>query len=282
LDGFNRLRCAERLKIAAVPFLSLGPDEGVAILNLLKVSNAKGLSLLEQALWVDELKRVHGLNIAEIGKHLERSGAWVCVRLNVLSEMTETVSREIFSGRFPSYCFLYTLRHFRRLNGVTKSEMDEFVVAVSGKGLSVRDIDWLARLYFRGGDKLRDQIRSGDLEWSLRRLREEEAHREGLSDFEKKTLRDLELILALIGRRSIKLGSPDLAGHPFFAEAHLMVSGILSRADRFYEVLRRFHDRCREEGRNLVTAPAGDGDSGDISTASPKPQFGAQGITSPS
>lgn len=275
LDGFKRLRCAERLKIATVPFASLGSNEGDAILGLLKASNSKGLTLLEQARWVDELKCAHGLSISEIAKRLERSKSWVCVRLNVLGEMTETISREIFSDRFPSYCFLYTLREFRRLNGVSKSELDTFVKAVSGKGLSVRDIDGLARLYFRGGDKVRDQICSGDLDWCLKRIRGE-GLREEFSEFEKRVLRDLEFVQGSMGRLTMKLRSPDLETKSFFAEAHLMVAGILSRVEKFLEVLRRFHDRHGQESRGGVTGAASNGDPGDLNPALSQPQFCAQ------
>ena len=277
LDGFKRLRCAERLKIATVPFASLGSDEGNAILNLLRASNSKSLSLLEQTRWVDELKRVHGLSIAEIAKRLERSKSWVCVRLNVMGEMTETISREIFSDRFPGYCFLYTLREFRRLNGVPKSEIDTFVKAVSGKGLSVRNIDGLARLYFRGGDKIRDQIRNGDLDWCLKRIRGD-GLREDFSEFEKRVLRDSELVQGSMGRLTMKLKSPDLETKSFFAEAHLMAAGILSRVEKFLEVLRRFHDRHGQESGSGVTLSAGNGDPGDLSPTLSQPQLCAQNI----
>jgi hypothetical protein len=191
--------------------------------------------------------------------------------------MTETITREIFSDRFPSYCFLYTLREFRRLNGVTKGEMDTFVEVVSGKGLSVRDIDGLARLYFRGGEMVREQIRTGDIHWALKQIRVGHGY-EGFSEFEKRTLRDLEILGSSMGRLTVKLGSRELLARPFFGEASLLVSGILSRSERFLAVLRRFHDRCGQESGGGVTTPAGDGDSRDISQVSHEPQFRQEGF----
>lgn len=61
------------------------------------------------------------------------------VRVEAFSSIRPTVQAEIFSDRFPLYSYLYTLRQFRRLNGVASKEIDEFVKATSGKALSVRD-----------------------------------------------------------------------------------------------------------------------------------------------
>ena len=50
LDGFKRLRCAEKLKMAIVPVVSAGNNEIDAILGLLRLSVSKGLSILEQSI----------------------------------------------------------------------------------------------------------------------------------------------------------------------------------------------------------------------------------------
>src|SRR6266481_1080415 len=39
LNGFKRYRCARQLRLATVPYTSLGQDEAAAILGLLKLSN---------------------------------------------------------------------------------------------------------------------------------------------------------------------------------------------------------------------------------------------------
>jgi len=46
------------------------------------------------------------------------------------------------------------------MTGVKQEEIDRFVDMVSGKGLSIRDIDILANGYFKGSDDLRQQIKS--------------------------------------------------------------------------------------------------------------------------
>ena len=49
------------------------------------------------------------------------------MRCGIMGEMSETVKKEVFAGKFPVYSFMYTLRRFIRMNSIKKSEIDEFV-----------------------------------------------------------------------------------------------------------------------------------------------------------
>jgi ParB/RepB/Spo0J family partition protein len=254
LDGFKRLRSAIKLGLGAVPFASMGEDEATAIVQLLRVSNAKALSMLEQAAFVEELKRIHGFSVAEIAHRLQKSKAWVLVRLQTLSQMSEKTNEAILSGKFPLYSYLYTLHPFRRLTGVaSKQEVDEFVGLSAGRGLSTRDIELLSDAYFRGGDAMRTQLRAGDLGWCLQELKERNRIRnEGsaeLKDAEKRMIRDLEIVQGCMGRLSLKIGTATAEGGgqaAFRVQAEVLIDGVLSRAGKFLEVLRGFHDRIRE------------------------------------
>ena len=86
--------------------------------------------------------------------------------------MSTTIRAKLFSGAFPVYSYMYTLRPFMRMNGVSGQEVEQFVMAVSDKDLSVRDIEQLAHGYFRGPDSFRQQILKGNLALPLKRLRE--------------------------------------------------------------------------------------------------------------
>ena len=48
LNGFKRYRCARKLRLATVPYSSLGQDEAAAILGLLRTANDRALSILGQ------------------------------------------------------------------------------------------------------------------------------------------------------------------------------------------------------------------------------------------
>ncbi len=161
LNGFKRYRCAVKLGIGIAPYASLGEEEAAAILNLLRVSHDHSLSILEQAAFLDQLRKLEQTSVAELAEQLSRSKSWVSMRLGLLAEMSPRVREKIFSGAFPVYPYMYVLRQFMRMNGVHKQDIEEFVLALSGKKLSVREIEQLAHGYFRGPASFRQAIREG-------------------------------------------------------------------------------------------------------------------------
>jgi len=195
LDGFKRLRCSRKLGLHVVPVVALGEDEAGCILEFLRLSAHKNLSPLEQARFVDELYERHGLGVADIAQRLERSRAWVRVRLDMMAEMNPVVRQEVFAGRFPVRSYLYTLRPVTRVRGIPTARIEAFVRRVSGQGLSTRDIHTLAEGYFRGAEPVRRQIEEGQLVWTLRRLRASggiDALQQDFREAQQSVIRDLE------------------------------------------------------------------------------------------
>jgi hypothetical protein len=243
LNGFKRYRCARKLRLATVPYSSLGPDEVVGILSLLRTSNNRSLSILEQAAFIDELKRARQLSVAEIAAELTRSKAWVSVRVGLIAEMSGPVRRQLFAGAFPVYSYLYTLRQLMRLNGVRAEQVEEFVAAVSGKGLSVREVEQLAHGFFRGPESFRQEILKGNLALPLERMRQVPQSSDGCSEFERILLGDLELTQKYMQRVMGKSQDKRLESRAFHAQCHLLTAGILSRSRAFLDTLKQLHDR---------------------------------------
>ena len=245
LNGFKRYRCARKLRLGAVPFVSMGEDAATGIVRLLKHSNAQGLKILEQAAFIDELKSACNMTVAQIAEALSRSKAWVSLRLGLFSQMSAAVRQKLFAGDFPARSYLYTLRPFTRVNGGAKA-VEEFVTAVSGKDLSGREIERLAQGFFHGGEALRAEIAGGNLALPLERMKLESAHgADGCSEFERGMLRDLEVAGKAMLRVRAKSDDARLSSGPFRAQAHLLTEGILSRASEFVAAVRRLHDRGR-------------------------------------
>jgi hypothetical protein len=243
LDGFKRLRCAAKLNIRIVPYRSLGNDEPCGIIELLKISNAGSLSILEQARLIDELINVHQMCNAEVAMLLERSKAWVSVRTGIISQMSQNVMEKIFKGQFPVYSFMYTLRRFMRINGVKKKEIDEFVELVAGKKLSIRDIEILAHSYFKGGDELRKQIKNGDILWVLGRLKQASSTSGDCTELERRMLTELAIIQKYMQRVTCKSRDKRFTTSGFFAQANILSGGILRQLDLFARAIREFYDR---------------------------------------
>lgn len=242
LDGFKRLRCAQRLHLSTAPFVSLAPEEASGIVCLLRAANDHALSLLEQAKFLDELKASLGLSVAEIAQQLSRSKAWVSLRLGVLAELSPVVKEALFGGSFPVYSYLYTLRPFRRLNG--QAAIDEFVTALRGKKLSARDIERLAHGFFRGPESFREQIRQGHLTLPLQWLKDLPPDADGCSEFERLFLADLEQAQKLLVRLMTRSTDERLSSRPFCAQSHLLCAGLLSRLPTFTKTVQTLYDRC--------------------------------------
>ena len=244
LNGFKRYRCACKLQIRIVPYTSLGQDEVVAMLNLLRISNNRALGILEQAAFLDELKNTRHLSVADIAQELSRSKSWVSMRLTLMAEMSATVRAQLFSGAFPVYAWMYHVRPFMRMNGVSQEQVEQFVAAVSGKGLSVRDIELLTNGYFRGPESFRQEILKGNLALPLQRMKRVPQPPDACSEFERVLLGDLEITQKYMQRVMGKSQDQRLKSRAFHAQCHLLTAGILSRFQAFLHSLKQLHDRC--------------------------------------
>ncbi len=243
LNGFKRYRCARKLGIETVPYISMGQDQATGIVALLRISNTRSLGILEQAGFIDELRSSQELSVADIAEMLSRSKAWVSMRVGLIREMTPAIRRKLFSGAFPVYSYMYTLRQFMRMNGVKKSEIEQFVVALSGKKLSVRDVEQLAHGYFRGPESFREQVNNGHIGVALERIRQVGDDPQGCNPFERGLLKDLEITGKYMQRVMGKSQDRRLNTRVFHAQANLLSAGILSRSQAFFQTLRQLHDR---------------------------------------
>jgi hypothetical protein len=275
LDGFKRCRSAKKLSIDGVPYVSLGEEEATGILKLMRASTDKGLGILEQARFVVDLVSIHGMSVAEIAQMLSRSKGWVSMRRSLLDQMSPSVQETLFRGAFPVYSYMYTLRPFMRMNAVGKDQVEQFVEALAGQRLSVRDIELLARAYFRGPASLREAIAGGKLGWSLDQLKRVPEDREGCNPRERGLLRDLELLQKSIERVMARCQDPRLKSQAFNVQANLLCASLLRTLGPFCQRMKEFHDRSGPAERDLPVAP-GRHASGPHQPAAPRqPAYGA-------
>ncbi len=253
LNGFKRYRCARKLQIGVVPYSSLGSDEAFGIVELLRIANSRSLGIIEQAKLIDELKKAHNMGTADIARLLEKSPAWVSVRVGIISEIPPVVMAKIIQGQFPVYSYMYCLRPFIRLKGVSKKDVTAFVESVAGKGFSIRDIEILAKGYFKGSDEIRQQIENGNIAWGLSRLKDAVRDNDPrLTEAAQRMLRDLEIVQKYMSRVSCKITDSKRAeNNTFHAQAGLLCGGILRQADSFVKAIRHLYDRSREKKSNI-------------------------------
>jgi hypothetical protein len=157
--------------------------------------------------------------------------------------MSEPVRRQLFAGAFPVYSYMSLLRQFMRMNGASQEQIEEFVLALSGKGLSVREVEQLAHGCFRGPASFRQEILKGNVALALERMRQVPQSSDGCNEFERVLLGDLELTQKYMQRVMGKSQDPRLTSRAFHAQSHLLTAGILSRSTAFFHTLRQLHDR---------------------------------------
>jgi hypothetical protein len=166
------------------------------------------------------------------------------MRLGLLAEKSPAVRQQLFAGAFPVYSYMYLMRQFMRMNGVQAEQVQEFILAVSGKGLSVREVEQLAHGYFRGPESFREEIRKGNLALPLERMRQMPPNSDACSEFERILLGDLQVTQKYMQRVMGKSQEQDkLTSRAFHAQCHLLTAGILSRSRAFFHTLRQLHDR---------------------------------------
>ena len=274
LNGFKRYRCALKLQIRMAPYASLGEEEASAIVHLLRVSHDRSLTILEQARFIEELRK-NAMSVADIADQLSRSKSWVSMRLGLMAEMSAGVREKLFSGAFPVYPYMYTLRPFMRLKGVRKQDIEDFVGVLAGKKLSVREIDQLAQGYFRGPASFREAIHQGHVALALDWIRQVPEDPEGSNEFERVLLKDLEITQKYLQRVMGKSEDRRLKTPAFWAQAHLLTAGILSQARAFFEVMRKLHDRCGQTQGRISTPPGGDQSKPDRTSTPDQPEHGS-------
>lgn len=243
LDGFKRWRCAHKLSVRRVPYVSLGTDEAEAIVKLLGPAPNQSLNILEQAKFVVELVSVQKLSPAEVAQMLSRSKAWVSVRQDLLRGMSLELQTALFSGAFPVYSYMYTLRPLMRLNAARAAEIEQFVKALANGRLSVREIELLAQGYFRGPASLRQAIDGGQLSWSLEQMQKVPQDPDACLECERILLGDLQKLSQYLRRLMAKCQDKRLSTRAFFAQANLFTGQLLSQFEPFSKTMRDFYDR---------------------------------------
>lgn len=246
LNGFKRYRCARKLAIGTVPYFSLGSDEACGIINFLRLASGKTITLIEQARLIDNLLNEYRMSVSEIAELLEKSKGWVSMRVGIIADMSGYVMDKIFSGQFPAYSYMYTLRRFMRMNEIKKEEIDEFVRSVCGKELSIRDIALLAHGYFNGSADFREQIKKGDVCWGLSCLKEESRLAGDCTRLEQGMLKVLEMLQKQMRRLTLSIADSRLKSNSFYAQANLLAGEIIKQKDKFYKVIEALYDRSRE------------------------------------
>lgn len=172
IDGFKRCRIAVKLGITQIPVDIVANDIVPGFLALLRNDTQLPLSVLEQASFLRDLHTDFSMTLNEIAQRLDRSISWVSMRINLIAAMKDDIKEKIIFGKFPLRSYMYNLAHFTRVKE-NAADISKFIDVTSGKGYSTRDIETLSRAFFSDDTKVKEQILSGNTDWTLQMLKKE-------------------------------------------------------------------------------------------------------------
>ena len=245
LDGFKRYRCAKKLCISIVPVQCIAQDVPGGITTLLRRASAGALSMMEQAALIEELHKQYSLSIYDIALRLERSPSWVSMRLGIIEELSDVVRTKIMTGAFPARAYMYGIKGFTRVNRISAEHVDAFVMAVSGKGISTRNLATLSRAYFTGGPALRQLIGEGDVRRALAMVTADAPMcSDGTKDDAQRIFaRELKTVATAINRIIAGGGQSSMNTASLRQYVNLWSDAILKRFDEFVTIIKELHDR---------------------------------------
>lgn len=259
LDGFKRYRCAKKLHISMVPVRCIAQDVPQGVMTLLRHTSAGTLSIMEQAALIEELHKRYSLSIYDIALRLERSPSWVSMRLGIVEQLSDVVRTKIMSGAFPARAYMYGIKGFTRVNSISQELVDAFVTAVSGKGLSTRNLSTLSHAYFTGGPALRQLISEGDVRRALAMVTADAPLKNDgpRDDTSQGIARELKIVALAMGRiiaggRQAPVNTASLCQY-----VNLWSDTILKRLEAFSTMIKELYDRSGPAGSGIDTLASG-------------------------
>jgi hypothetical protein len=269
LDGFKRYRCARKLGMGMVPIEHVAEDVATGIVTLIRRSEyGSGITVLEQASLIEELHRRCAMSIYDIAQRLDRSPAWVSVRLGVLDDLTPLVRDKILSGSFPARAYLYGIKGFTRVNNIGKERVDSFVGAVSGKQLSTRELFVLSRAFFTGGNAIERLVLDGDAHRALRMLTIDTTGcgDTTLSEKERLFIKDLQAHATGMSRIIAQGGTLTMDTGSFSQYVNLWSAAILKRLSKYTVAIKELYDRTGPSECGACPVTPGSKPQGDSAT----------------
>jgi hypothetical protein len=270
LDGFKRYRCARTLGMGMVPAQIIANDLAMGIITIIQRSEyGSGMTTLEEAALIEELHKRCGLTIYDIAVQLDRSPSWVSMRLGMLEDLSDFVREKIMSGAFPARAYLYGIKGFTRVNKIGTQQVDAFVGAVSGQGLSTRELFVLSRAYFSGGEAIRRLIGEGKIIRALRLLMEDSQGVDdtALCERERQFIKDLSETSTGMNCIIANAAGMGEGSASFMLYVNLWCSAMLRRQAEFTTIIKDLYDRSESTGRGADVLSGGCKPQGDSAPA---------------
>lgn len=155
IDGYLRIAALKALGHDLVTATVWPLDAAEALLDVYKHNKSRTWEAFEEANLLFELSTVHQYSQTKLAQVLGKSEAWICHRLQLITQLPDFVKEAIYQGRLSSWSASRILIPFARANA---QHAEQFVGYLSLKSHTSRDIQAFYEHYMRSNKKTREAL----------------------------------------------------------------------------------------------------------------------------
>jgi ParB family transcriptional regulator, chromosome partitioning protein len=150
IDGYLRILALKALRHDLVKATVWQSDPAEALLDVYKHNKSRTWEAFEEANLLQELITTHQYSQAKLAKLLGKSEAWICHRLQLISELPSFVKEAICQGILSSWAASRILIPFARANS---QHAEQLVCYLRAKSHTSREIQSFYEHYVRSNKK---------------------------------------------------------------------------------------------------------------------------------
>jgi ParB/RepB/Spo0J family partition protein len=233
LDGYKRVRALKRLGRDTVRATAWALPEPEALLLERLMRNAEADSALEQGWLIRELCERCGLSLTELAKRFDKSASWVSRRLQLVSELPESIQKLVLAGQLQPHA---AMKHLVPLARTSREEAEALARACGARQFSTREVAALCAAW-RGGTGATRELILKSPELVLRAQDEARRPKQEVSP-EARLLNDFSALCGIAHRatRVLRGGGWAAAALP---ELHRASQAARAETEHFFSLCRK-------------------------------------------
>ncbi len=155
LDGYKRVRALKQLGRDTVHAVGWSMPQSEALLLERLMRNAEADSAIEQGWLIRELCDGCGLSLSELAKRFDKSTSWASRRLQLVSELPESIQELVRAGRLQAHA---AMKHLVPLARINRDEAEAVARVCGARQFSVRDVAALCAAWRSGTAATRELL----------------------------------------------------------------------------------------------------------------------------
>ena len=163
LDGFKRQLAAAGMKWDSVEIEVIAPCVEEGVLRIIKDALSYKLHVLEESKFIKYLIEIEGYTVKQLGLTLGKSIGWVSNRKNFCDDVPAIILEKIFQGLLPPSSYVCVFKKFIQKLEVSYGDLESLIKVLSGKNLTIRELEVLSTAYFTYGEAIAKEILTGNI-----------------------------------------------------------------------------------------------------------------------